>query len=338
MPNANDMNLEERLESLAKRGGDAEHLYHKYNDVKGYLKADYYPWVQANCPYFTDHGERHIQSVIETASQLVVDQKSKSQFLAPMPIFLLLSGIIWHDVGMVLTRSGHAEESAKIAEEVRRLAFPDLMTQSIVSSIVRAHSKAGLNAADQRQDLTLKIGQKSITVFPRALAAIMRFADEVSETCNRISPDLIKKVPTKSQIYWQYANCIVASKPEPSRERVVVTMRLDIANAINEYSCEDYPPLEKLALITYIVRRLEKMNNERAYCGREFGPYATRIREIEVRLSIFNGVNRVVDYDEAPIILGEGGIHSAGLPDIPILDELIKKFPNLEPSKLKGLI
>jgi hypothetical protein len=69
---AGESELEKSLSKKAKvdPDGDAATLKRSYETMKGYLEKHHYPWVQANCPYFTDHGKAHITAVIHSASEL----------------------------------------------------------------------------------------------------------------------------------------------------------------------------------------------------------------------------------------------------------------------------
>src|SRR6185436_10614144 len=103
--------IEEELRSRARPGSDAEDFHARFINMKTYLTSNYYPWIQANCPFFTDHGELHIHSVIQTASQLLAPllaNREKSE-LTDLDLFLILASILWHDVGNVYGRSGHAK-------------------------------------------------------------------------------------------------------------------------------------------------------------------------------------------------------------------------------------
>src|SRR5436309_2883096 len=115
--------LEVELKRRADAGEeDAADLWGRYKSMKGYLTREYYPWIQANSPFLTDHGEQHIRSVIQAASSLLNKHLSpeieiQKRSLSSLDIFLVLSGILWHDVGNVYGRSGHAERAVGMTNE-----------------------------------------------------------------------------------------------------------------------------------------------------------------------------------------------------------------------------
>ena len=155
--------------------------------------------------------------------------------------------------------------------------------------IAQAHAgRDGLTNARRETDCVVV---QTFTVYPRALAAIVRFADEISENRSRISLALMPEVPPESQIYWQYANCITAVRPDPSRERVILSIEVPDGSAAERFLCPEelsnrVDGSKNISLIEYLILRLEKMNNELAYCEPEFHSRYANIREILVRLSI----------------------------------------------------
>ena len=194
--------------------------------MRSYLGDEYYRFIQANCPWYTDHGERHIATVIETASRLLARQletkKNDDDGLSSLDLFLVLSAILWHDVGNVVKRSSHAEQIPEMTEKIKGV-FPNIAVRRVAEEIARAHSgKEGLKipAALTRR---VAVEHRSIKVYPKSMAAVLRFADDVSENQTRISAELLDRVPRGSRIYWEYASCISSSVPDVSRERVVVT-------------------------------------------------------------------------------------------------------------------
>lgn len=334
--------IETLLEEKAAIEETAKNLLHQYSTMKNYLLRQYYPWVQANCPYFTDHGQAHIESVIQSVSQLLL--KSSKNDLTPLDLFLVLCAVIWHDVGMVFKRSGHSEEMKVIVEKIKELGFPDPSVSRLVLELVKAHEKAdGLTVPETEQDCTIDI--KTYTVLPRALAAIVRFSDEISENRSRISHSLLQsgEIPENNLIYWEYADCVTATRADPFRERVVVSVEIEVDKAISRHSCPEeckaYSSDDaSISLIEYLVARLQKMNNERAYCCREFKRYAS-IREIEVRLRLTEGGQRLEEYTDT-FVLDDSGLRSTRddttrRHQIEVFREFFKLYPHWSPDKIK---
>ncbi|MEN6520068.1 MAG: hypothetical protein ABFD46_02820 [Armatimonadota bacterium] len=329
--------LEEELEYRSKKSDDAKELWHRYGAMKAHLINQYYPWIQANCPWFTDHGEAHIDSVIRSASWLLLSRlptKVKPK-LTCLDLFLVLAAILWHDVGNVYSRTGHADIS-KITNEIKALGFPNVSIHRLVAEISKAHvGKAGLDIPKLNEICATSHDQHK--VYTRALAAVLRFADEISENRSRISQALLPSVPDSNRIYWEYANCISACKPEVGREEIVVEVEIPLDKVATKFYCSDYPELtdkeEKISLIHYILCRLEKMNTERVYCAGLFGQY-TSIRHIVARFCIMQDTTRVDGYD-LELVLGDDGLQKDSYPEIPIVTKFFECNPNWQPETLE---
>ena len=333
--------LERELEERIHRDQDAESLWPRYKAMKDYLEFNYYRWVQANCPFFTDHGEQHIKAVIQAASLLLRPYllSPKKQGLKSMDIFLILSAIIWHDAAMVLGRSRHADNISKLTDEISALGFADPTVRRLVIDIARAHrGRTGLNLPHSEEDITTK--EMPDTVYPRALAAIVRFADEISENRSRISLLLLDQIPEDKKIYWHYAASIVASRPEPERERVVVTVELELDSVIRRFQCDpDFPDRAddsgRLTLLEYVLCRLEKMNNELIYCRTHLSKFTT-LQEIEARLTIVRREVRLAGYDNLTITLGATGLNE--YPNVPLFENFFQQHPEWQPDELKKVV
>jgi len=96
--------------------------------------------------------------------------------------------------------------------------------------------------------------------------------------------------PLRAKSIGNLQNCITASRPDPTRERVVLTIEVPDSAAPQTFPCPKElqhraDSSKYMSLIQYLISRLEKMNNERAYCEPDFRRYLT-VREISVRLSI----------------------------------------------------
>jgi hypothetical protein len=334
------LDLEAALEARAdadEDDKDAEDFWHRYKVMKEYLEREYYPWIQAKCPFFTDHGERHIQSVIQAASLLMNKPlNSESKDLSSLDLFLILSAILWHDVGNVLGRSGHATRVAEITTEIKKLGFPSPDIHRLVVEISQAHSgENGLKTLRSEDDCSTS--HRTYTVYTRALAAIVRFADEISENQSRISHALLASVPPEQRIFWEYANCISASRPDPGRQRVIITVTIQYDKATAKFICPEFldrvNETRQISLIEYVLCRLEKMNNERAYCASEFSRY-TSISEIEARLRILRDTCRIEKYD-IEVTFGESGLKHSSHPDIKIFDEFFHLYSDWKPERLE---
>lgn len=341
-----NLSLEDALSARARKDLDADDLFVRYQAMKAYLAKDFYPWVQAECPYFTDHGILHVESVLQAVASLVSPhlRANKASELTSLDIFLLMTSVLWHDVGNVYGRSGHAEKVAAMTQEVRRLGFPNPDIQRLVAEIALAHSgEDGLTKPRLTEDVST--ANKQYTVDTRSLAAIVRFADEISENQARISLSLLPSVPKENRIYWEYAGCVTASIAVVNRHlvRVSVTVPHDAAtvrHVIAEGSADscqrsfaNSTGKPDISLIEYIICRLEKMNNERAYCAPRFARYAD-IRQIELSLTLTRDNARVTNYSDV-VVLGDGGLHQQDYPHIALFKGFFEEHERWKPDEIE---
>jgi len=332
--------LEEALKILSENHAASEpaSLYDRYKATKSYLESEYYDWVGDRLPYYTDHGKKHIDSVIDQAGMLLQDELENpvEGELDVLDVYILLSSIIWHDVGMVKGRADHEDKLVEVSEEVRDIAFPEPGVRGLIDKCVKGHTgDKALSIPPTNNPYT--IGAKSFEPDGRALSAILRFADELSESEARVSnaDDVFDQVSDDQKIFWAYAKSIKGIIPRPNKERVIVNIEVSEEEASREYIVPDKfasrtdrePDPEvglKLPLIEYVVFRLEKMNNERAYCTAEFRPYVT-MRDIDVRITITDeDLSPVTDISE---ILGGAGLTAENsIREIPIYEEFFDKY------------
>jgi len=337
MPEAEARSLEQELDRRAQDGdNDAIEFFRLHGATKTYLSRAYYPWIQAKCSYFTEHGEPHINAVIQAASHMLEAylRPNSALGLSTLDIYLILTSILWHDVGNVTGREGHADKVTELSNEIRTLAFPNLVVSRMVSSIVKAHGgRNGLTIP--RTDQAVATHHANYNVFPKALAAIVRLSDEVSENHNRVDPAMLPHIPAENRIFWEYANCIPYAAVDPSRERIVVEVALPEDRASQRYLCPEPVPGKDesgyITLIEYVLYRLEKMNNERIYCAREFGRYLA-CREVHVRFAIHD---EAADVMSTSVVFGDGGVRKDDYPDVRVASAFFEEHPNWAPERLR---
>jgi metal-dependent HD superfamily phosphatase/phosphodiesterase len=339
---AAESELEKELTKRARQDDpEAKALKVSFDSIKAYLVKYYYPWVQANCPYFTDHGEAHVASVMHSASELVSEQlavKKGRRGLTPLEIYLILTAILWHDVGMVIDRATHADLVSEMADKVSDM-FPNPTIKDLVSRIAKAHKgMSGLDKLPVEAYCTLE--KSGLQVNPAELAAIVRFADEISENHTRASTQVLGTVPDPQKIFWLYALSVSSCTAQPSRERIRIDFRFDAGQVVTQWPNKDFQAFahqDKIPLLTYALCRLEKINNEREYCLRYFSSIAP-IRQIEAFFSIQKGGKELNGYDHFSLVLKGGGVESSGYPAIKIVQEFFDKNPTWKIDAIAGVI
>ncbi|MFW5895301.1 MAG: HD domain-containing protein [archaeon] len=332
--------LENRLKYLSEKNEEGDILWTSYKKMKRRLKKGYYRFIQSKCPYYTDHGENHIKAVMKGSGDLLEDN---IEDLNEMSIFLLLSSIIWHDVGMVLGRTDHAKKVGNVTKDLKEL-FPEEGIRRVMTKISRSHSgDKGLKIPNDKDYCS--VNSKDYTVYPKALAAILRFSDEFTEDRSRVSEDVIDQVPSDQRIYWEYALCITTTTVELNRNRVILKIEIPSSKVLNRYVApkefEQYADKNnEMSLIEYIVGRLEKLNEERCYCAPEFKRYDVNIEEISARLTLLkDDTDGIDEYENKEILLRDHGLKSKKhYPSIKIYQEFFEKFSQWKIKNIKEAI
>lgn len=72
------------------------------------LVSEFFDWMYENktefFPEYTDHGVLHVQSVLDTAEEIILDESFK--ILSPEDIYVLVSAVLLHDCAMHISKNG----------------------------------------------------------------------------------------------------------------------------------------------------------------------------------------------------------------------------------------
>lgn len=85
------------IESDLSLSGAMDTLVDQFSDVLTNNKTEFFP-------EYTDHGIDHVQSVINTASEIISEKSWK--YITPEDVYVLISSILLHDCAMHLNRDG----------------------------------------------------------------------------------------------------------------------------------------------------------------------------------------------------------------------------------------
>lgn len=204
----------------------------------------------------TDHGVNHIKSVISHAQSILVDPMQLSGY----ELYLLLISIHFHDVGNILGRDKHEEKIADIIEKMGDSLPLDTAEKGFVTAIATAHG----GYADGNKDTIHAINivdetYDSVQIRCKLLAAILRFADEISDDLGRAaSPEI--PIPVPNQAYHEYSKALdpVSIKGETIKFQFRVQYDLT-QKKIGKNG-------KKVYLYDEILNRLAKCMRELEYC------------------------------------------------------------------------
>jgi hypothetical protein len=287
-----ELPLEKQLETQANsRASDFPdtnlNYFNRYREVKQIIARDYYNSTAAGLSLsgerFTLHSIDHVDQVIRQAGHLIglgTDVRDPAyEKLEPFELFVLLYAILLHDAGNARGREGHERAPRAILRGLGQMSGLDDVEQHLVASIAQAHG--GTTATGGKDTITdiIKEPVSRIANRPvrgRRLAALVRFADELSEDSRRADPEAVRgdfrlfpekaSVP-ESVIHNMYCQLINTWIDYPGRS-------LSIGFRVHkQYLNLRYPILHEkrrneIFLVDYIAQRMNKLEQERRYYNR----------------------------------------------------------------------
>lgn len=286
----NQQSLEAHLERLANRTGrfprSSDNYYDRYVALVNQLRLHVYPNVDAGLTFhsgvdpstgmfgkYTPHDGAHFDEVVRYAGQLLnADSPGEWDVLTPYELYLLLVAIRIHDAGNIKGRDEHTKRCHSILNDYRMAIGNDSADVRYIAQIAEAHGgKTPQGDKDTIRLLDLVRASGAITFRARALAAVLRFADEICETRMRGPSEIdMGSMPPHSQIYHKYMHAIESCVYDPTDKRVKIEYSVLQSDAIRKWGCETRGEGENAYneryLIDEIYDRVEKMNTERLYC------------------------------------------------------------------------
>lgn len=204
----------------------------------------------------TDHGINHIKSVISHAQSILVDPTQ----LTGYELYLLLISIHFHDVGNIWGRDKHEEKIADIIAKMGDTLPLDTAEQGFVTAIATAHggyadgSKDTIRAIDIADE-----SYDSVQIRCKLLAAILRFADEISDDLGRAAPPEIS-IPVQNQAYHEYSKALIPISIDGETIKFQFRVPYDLTQK------EIGKNRKKVYLYDEILNRLAKCMRELEYC------------------------------------------------------------------------
>jgi len=197
-----------------------QNYYDIYDAIKKNLSEKYFENINTalaareGC-VFTDHGPKHFFAVADYASSLVTKDNARFN-VTPYEIFLLLTAILLHDAANYFGRDNHIKYIAKIVHELGNYPIKDNIEKKVIKKLAEVHSgKISVNGVESKDTIGEKISKDidyygKISYRPRAIAAVLRFADEICEDCNRAARFLLDDnlINPECEIFHKYAESI----------------------------------------------------------------------------------------------------------------------------------
>lgn len=225
----------------------------------------------------TDHGPEHINSVMRHVVDIMVDP----WLLTGYEIFILMYAIHFHDLGNI---TGRLEHEGKIGEVMKKMVDRlDLIPTE--RQVIRAIATAHGGYVDGDKD-TIRYVDKSYTqggagIRPQVLAAVLRFADEVSDDLCRSDFEGID-IPDVNKIFHAYSKSLTPISVRGD------TIKLTYSVSYEQTQKKIPGPKGDIYLYDEILNRLEKMMIELEYC-RKYSEGMIRITTLDIEIHIYKG-------------------------------------------------
>lgn len=304
--------LEQRLEDFSKQnelpanpGQFLPHhgrinYYANYTTFANYLKNNIHKDVTQvamlkDGGYLTNHGPEHITTVIQRASDLL--DIEHANVLEAYEIFLLLCAIQIHDAGHVIGGRQHHEQNGK---ELLVNLTADRIEKIFIADIAKVHGGV-LNDGnkDTITSIDIEAPYHAFNIRLQFLAAVLRFADELSDDESRASRYLLQNggLPESSEIYHAYAEALKSVNIIGKEVRLNFVIESSSATktygkGTGEKDVQGNIISKQVYLLDEILARTFKMYCECVYCMRFF-PLPIQIKTIRVTITIYDGFRKV---------------------------------------------
>lgn len=318
--------------------GNTRHNYAKHFDAfASYMFTHVHPEIGVLAQtidggLLTAHGPSHIRTVIERASNMVGDPSSVG--LAPYEVYLLLVAMHLHDTGNIYGRSGHEQRLAEVISAAGTTLGSDSVEWRLANQIAQAHTGKNQDGspADTIGNLLEEDENLGQEIRVQALAAILRFADELaddSERASRLGTDT-GTIPDSSQIYHAYAKSLYSVKVARSERAVRLKFHFCADTACRQFNKHTKHGVVPVFLLDEIYERTLKLHIERIYCSR-FMRQIVALDKVNARIDVYDQPT-----DIQPVETIEYKLEENGYPSVSTSIDIVAGQPLVTGSHLKA--
>lgn len=303
---------------------DLKNYIETFKEIESKLNSDYHPLVNLGAAVndsglLTDHGPDHVQMVMKRALQIIGEKRIK--ILTGYEIFILLLAIHFHDLGNIYGREEHEQKISDVMEKMGEALPLNSIDSEFVRDIAMAHG--GYADALKTDKDTIHIikpieYRDEVLIRPSALAAILRFADELSEDFSRADKVSKIEIPKENEIYHAYSRAL-----DVNILGNVVTFRYRIPYEYTQKKM--FKGKNEKYLYDEIKERIEKCLHELEYC-RKYSDGFIEISILKVNIYLLEEPKRLLDGFE---------LRLHGYPDKIKLDSIIERRDQ-DGNKLPG--
>lgn len=323
---------------LVKDLGDADGKaqWADYMNARKKVFNELLPYIRLKEPWLTDHDAPHIVNVLNNAYDLLgksaCTNKDSQLALTPMELYFLVLSILFHDVGNVFGRKGHASRLEKAYSFAKGNSQSLQPEKRLLFKIVQSHGgKTSSGSTDTIEPLERAAGFLGKKVDCQRIAAVLRFADELAEGPQRTSLFMQEylSLPSDNQVFHDYSS-VTGITIDRGNERIILVYDIEIApetwgEAIDE------PRLS--ALLNFCYNRMVKLDRERQY-NRHYCSLIRQFKKTEVSFHFHHRTQPLEFVPPLPMIV----LNDLVLPDPPSASDFLSKYQAFDLSKLIPLL
>ena len=258
-----DLGIELALESA---GGAFISKYRLMKDRL--LNVEYEHWA-AGFPEGNNHGQGHINRVLGHLNELL--GPTPLRLVNHYELFLAMMSVLYHDIGLLRQREGHADISALLLEMDRNDGYViNEVDKSIIAAAVVSHSSSKDIAKECAHFSAVEhVGEDQAR--PAVIAALVRLADELDEDYRRADPVLQERleIPETSKFFWRFCQRIRSVKPDLNFKRIDINLALKPEDLTH---IGVLPNGGNKSFVAFVAEKLHKLNVERVVVNRYLPP------------------------------------------------------------------
>jgi hypothetical protein len=245
---------------------EGESIYNNYVAARNCLLTDILDRISSVEPNLTDHGPKHVKNVLNNVYDLLGEDIRN---ISGVELYILCKSVLFHDVGNLHNRRDHQKKISQIYEEccVGEKSCLWYEEKNAIIRICGAH--CGESVEGDKDTIGylneyMMLGAHQIRI--KILAPILRLADELAEGPQRTSYYMIKNFmyDTNSIVFQRYALVVSVSIDRP-HDRIGLSYNIRISEDGLGADGTVVSMADLADFLTFIYRRIEKMNQERQY-------------------------------------------------------------------------
>ena len=267
--------------ALLNSKNERRKLLASYLALREKVKSDFLHLIYSKEPYMNDHSRKHIERVlVHIESILEHNFPRPSDKIVEIPseriitwadTLILLNALVWHDIGNIYGRKGHADQVKKCLNDISPYLYDDHLRQYI-GQVAEAHSGEG--AIEKKiPDSHAAQSYQSQDIHLQFLASILRFADEIDEDHRRAVPSEWQEldlIPKKQQRFWYFSkvNSSIQIKGEIGDFGIKFWVNIESHIPKSCFKMKFETETGMIHALTEYFRRLLKFDKERIYCNK----------------------------------------------------------------------